>query len=209
MRADTLVDVAVFARAPVAGHAKTRLIPRLGAAGAAALQRQLVERTLARACALPGARVTLWSTADDGWMTAAAESASAALRSQRGADLGERMAHAFERTLDGTRPMLLIGTDCPAQTTDDLHRAADALRTADAVVQPAEDGGYVLVGMTRFHPQLFDAIPWGSGAVLAATRARAAAHGIRLAELPMCWDLDRDADLERAVTLGLVDLPTA
>jgi len=66
----------------------------------------------------------------------------------------------------------------------------------------------VLIGMTRSHAELFDAIPWGSSAVLAATRARAAAHGVRLAELPTCWDLDRAADLDRAVALGLVELPT-
>jgi hypothetical protein len=207
MPADPLVDIAVFARAPIAGHAKTRLIPRLGAAGAAALQRELTERALARACAVPGGRVVLWTTADDESMTRAARSAGAILRSQHGADLGERMAHAFEQTLGDGRPMLLIGTDCPAQTTDDLRLAVDALRTAEAVVQPAEDGGYVLIGMTRFRAELFDAIPWGSGSVLATTRARAAASGIRLAELPMSWDIDRPADLERAVALGVVELP--
>lgn len=210
MPGDALVDVAVFARTPVAGHAKTRLIPRLGAEGAARLQRQLIASALARAASVRGARVTLWATSDDDGMRAAARAAGAALRVQHGADLGARMAHAFAQTLDGARPMLLIGTDCPAQTGADLAQAIDALEEpagADAVVQPAEDGGYVMIGMRTFHPALFDEIAWGTPDVLAATRARSAAHGLRLAELPPSWDLDRGDDLDRALALGLVSLP--
>jgi glycosyltransferase A (GT-A) superfamily protein (DUF2064 family) len=103
--------------------------------------------------------------------------------------------------------MVLIGTDCPAQTVDDLRAAIAALRSADAVVQPAEDGGYVLIGMKEPRTVLFNGVPWGTDRVLAATRARADEHGIRLAELPACWDLDRSEDLDRAVALGLVQLP--
>jgi hypothetical protein len=208
MRAEPIVDIAVFARAPVPGQAKTRLIPRLGPHGAALLQRQLIEGALARAGAFPRARVTLWTTGtnDDTALRAAAHAAGAAVRTQRGEDLGGRMAHAFCDTLDGSRPMLLIGTDCPAQTVDDLRDALAALKDADAVVQPAEDGGYVLIGMNTARPELFARIEWGSNRVLAATRSRAAEHGIRLAELPTCWDLDRSEDLDRALALGLVQL---
>jgi rSAM/selenodomain-associated transferase 1 len=211
MHADRDVDVAVFARAPVAGRAKTRLIPRLGADGAARLQRQLIAQALARAQALPGARVTLWTAEPcaDAGIFRAARQAGAAVRVQRGDQLGARMAHAFAETLDGSRPMLLIGTDCPAQTTADLDAARAALGDADVVVQPAEDGGYVLIGMRTPHPMLFDGIAWGGDAVMAATRARAAEHRLRLAELPMSWDLDRGEDLDRAVALGLVDLAEA
>ena len=123
-------------------------------------------------------------------------------------DLGARMAYAFADTLDGCRPMLLIGTDCPAQTIGDLAAALTALEAADAVVQPAEDGGYVLVGMRQPHAALFESIAWGGDTVLAATRTRAAEQGVRLAELPMCWDLDRSEDLDRALALGLVVLDT-
>jgi hypothetical protein len=207
MRADAAVDIAVFARAPIAGQAKTRLIPRLGAAGAARLQQQLIASALARAAGVPGARVALWATRDDATMQAAARAAGAALRVQAGADLGARMAHAFAATLDGARPMLLIGTDCPAQTAADLRQAVAALATADAVLQPAEDGGYVMIGMRTFHPALFEDVAWGTSTVLAATRARAAAHGLGLAELPPSWDLDRGEDLDRALALGLVRLP--
>ncbi len=207
MPADPSVDIAVFARAPVAGQAKTRLIPRLGAAGAARLQRRLTERALERAQSVRGARVTLWTTADDADTRALAEAARATVRLQQGHDLGERMSNAFAETLDGARPMLLIGTDCPAQTAADLETAIAVLREADAVIQPAEDGGYVLIGMRQFHPALFEQVAWGSATVLATTRARATDHRVRLAELPMSWDLDRSEDLDRALALGLVDLP--
>ena len=208
MPADTNVDIAVFARAPIAGQAKTRLIPRLGAAGAARLQRQLIERSLARAQSVRGARVTLWTTVDDADTRALAATARATLRLQHGDDLGARMANAFAATLAGERPMLLIGTDCPAQTAADLEAATATLQEADAVVQPAEDGGYVLIGMKRLHPALFEQVAWGGATVLATTRARAADRRLRLAELPMCWDLDRGEDLDRALALGLVDVPS-
>jgi glycosyltransferase A (GT-A) superfamily protein (DUF2064 family) len=117
------------------------------------------------------------------------------------------MAHAFADRVEGMRPMLLIGTDCPAQTVDDLRDALAALQEgADAVVQPAEDGGYVLIGMKDARPELFTGIAWGTNLVLPATRLRASEHGLRLAELPTCWDLDRSEDLDRALALGLVEL---
>ena len=208
MRAEAAVDIAVFARAPIPGQAKTRLIPRLGPHGAANLQRQLTVSALARASALPGARVTLWTTgaSGDADARALAHAAGATVRTQCGEDLGARMAQAFSHTLDGSRPMLLIGTDCPAQTVDDLRAALAALRSADAVVQPAEDGGYVLIGLNEPRPELFSGIEWGGDRVLATTRSRAAEHGIRVAELPTCWDLDRSEDLDRALALGLVRL---
>jgi len=210
MRAEPPVDVAVFARAPIPGHAKTRLIPRLGAEGAARLQQQLIDLALARARALPEARVTLWTSGppENARMAAAAAAVGATLREQHGADLGARMAHAFSATLDGRSAMLLIGTDCPAQTVDDLRAAVAALAEADAVVQPAEDGGYVLIGMRQPHTALFDRVEWGSATVLATTRVRARERGLRLAELPVCWDLDHAEDFDRALSLGLVRPPS-
>jgi rSAM/selenodomain-associated transferase 1 len=205
MRGDT-VHVAIFAKAPVPGAVKTRLIPTIGADAAARLQQQLTTMTLARASALADAIVTLWvdGPLDDAFVCAAARRFGVALRPQQGHDLGARMHNAFDETLGTSKAMLLIGTDCPAQTPADLERARTALRDADAVVQPAEDGGYVLIGMRRPLP-LFAGIPWGSDRVMESTRARAAGLGIVLAELPTSWDLDRPADLDRARRCGLID----
>jgi rSAM/selenodomain-associated transferase 1 len=204
------LQLAVFARAPVPGAAKTRLIPRLGAVGAARLQEQLTRMTLQRACSLPDADVTLWVAGplDDSSVREAARTFGVALRSQNGDDLGDRMLNAFEATLAEAGSMLLIGTDCPAQTLADLERARLVLQSFDAVLQPTEDGGYALIGMKRPQRALFSDVPWGTERVLAATREHAARQGIALAELATTWDLDRPADLERALERGLIDEAT-
>jgi hypothetical protein len=203
MPADAPVHIAVFARAPVAGQAKTRLIPLLGADGAAALQRQLIERTLATACAVPGARVTLWVAGDAAhpFVAGAARRFGAALAEQQGGDLGARMHHAFAAA---GAPLVLIGTDCPQLAPEDLSAAAGALRAHDVVIQPANDGGYVLIGLARPQRPLFESIDWGGPQVLRQTRERIDALGLRCALRPALDDLDTPADLQRARAAGLL-----
>jgi len=198
------VNVAVFARAPVAGQAKTRLIPLLGADGAAALQRRLIERTLATASAVAGARVTLWVAGDPAhpFVAEAARRFGAALAEQHGADLGARMNHAFE---SAGAPLVLVGTDCPQLRSDDLTSAAAALASHDAVIQPATDGGYVLIGLARPQPLLFESIEWGGPQVLRQTRSRIDALGLRCALRPPLPDLDTPDDLRRALAAGWLD----
>jgi len=195
------IGIAVFARAPVAGQAKTRMIPLLGAAGAAALQRRLIERTLATACAVPGARVTLWVAGDAAhpFVAEAAVRFGVSLAAQHGVDLGERMSHAFEAA---GAPLVLVGTDCPQLSPDDLTSAAAALATHEVVIQPATDGGYVLIGLSRAQPSLFEAIDWGGPQVLRQTREQIDALGLRCALRPALDDLDTPADLQRALAAG-------
>jgi uncharacterized protein len=204
MPAEAPVGIAVFARAPVAGQAKTRLIPLLGADGAAALQRRLIERTLATACAVAGARVTLWVADDPAhpYIGAVAARFGVAVAEQHGADLGARMNHAFEAA---GAPLVLIGTDCPQLTVEDLAAAAAALAGNDVVIQPASDGGYVLIGLTRPQPALFESIDWGGPQVLQQTQARIAALGLRCALRPVLDDLDTPTDFQRALAAGLLD----
>lgn len=203
MPADRVIDIAVFARTPVAGAAKTRLIPLLGAEGAAALQRQLIARTLSTACAVPGARVTLWVAGDTShpYIAEVAARFGIAVAAQAGADLGERMDHAF--AVAGA-PLVLIGTDCPQLASEDVAAAAAALAESDVVIQPASDGGYVLIGLTRPQPALFESIDWGGPQVLQQTQDRIAALGLRCALRPVLDDLDTPADLRRALAAGLL-----
>jgi uncharacterized protein len=119
-----------------------------------------------------------------------------ALVAQPPGDLGARMDAALRAALERGERALLVGTDCPALDLAHLARAADALAHCDAVVGPAEDGGYVLIGLAR-PLDLFTAIEWGTPTVLAATRARLAATGARWHELPTLWDVDGPADLAR------------
>ena len=199
--------IAVFARAPVAGEAKTRLIPRLGAAGAACLQEQLIERALARARAVDGAAVTLWVAGDAAhpFVPAAAQRHGVAVHAQEGIDLGARMAHAFATLLQGADRAVLIGTDCPAMVADDLRDAVAALGIADVVVQPALDGGYVLIALRAPQPQLFEGIAWGSALVLEQTEARAAALGLTVGRARPLPDLDTPEDLAHALAQGWID----
>jgi rSAM/selenodomain-associated transferase 1 len=200
----------VFARAPLAGQVKTRLIPQLGVQGATDLHRRLVVATLRRACAAAGAQVELWIAGDplDAFVQDCARRFRVPVFEQCGADLGERMARALSQALsrpDRGTGCVLIGSDCPAQTIDDLQQAAAALRTHEVVVQPCRDGGYVLIGLARPQPQLFGAIEWGGPAVLQHTLQRAQSLHLApylLREVP---DLDTAADLRLALEHGWIE----
>jgi len=187
--------VLVFARAPVAGRSKTRLIPALGAEGAARLSARLLRRTLRTVSGFP---VELWCTpsTDHPAFTQCAGEFAVSLHTQRGADLGERMLHGIEGALTRGPWVVVIGCDCPELTREDIAGAASALEDgADAVLGPAEDGGYYLIGLRRPMPGLFQGVDWGTDRVLAQTRDRLRRHGCRWHELATRRDLDRPGDL--------------
>ena len=193
------VRIAVFAKAPVPGQVKTRLADTLGDAGAARFHGTLVKRALASARAARVGPVELHCApdADHAFFAECAAEFGVMLRAQRGPDLGARMAHAFARSLEAGAPLVVIGSDCPALAPADLRAAATALGTHDAVLIPAEDGGYVLIGLARPVEGLFEGIAWGSDAVLAQTRDRLRRAAARVLELPTLWDVDRPEDYER------------
>ncbi|HET7866123.1 MAG TPA: TIGR04282 family arsenosugar biosynthesis glycosyltransferase [Burkholderiaceae bacterium] len=192
--------IGVFTRAPVAGATKTRLIPLLGAAGAARAHWQLLDIALRAAVeACPGG-VTVFVA---GEMPALA----LPMRAQVDGDLGARMQAALEWLWQRHEQALVIGSDCAVLTAGVLREAALALHDHDLVFVPAEDGGYVLVGARRGTLQLghvFHGIPWSSAAVMATTRLRVQEAGLRHAEIGMLWDVDEPADWQRAVAAGLV-----
>lgn len=188
----------VLAKAPVPGRAKTRLIPALGEDGAAALAERLLDLALDQALAAGFDTVELCVTPDADHPAVQRQAARPGLRLslQGEGDLGARMARALDRALaGGAAGALLIGTDAPALDAARLRAAAQALAQADAVTVPAHDGGYALIGLRRPAPALFEGMAWSTAGVLAATRARAAAAGLRLAELAPLHDIDEPADL--------------
>jgi rSAM/selenodomain-associated transferase 1 len=197
--ADRATRVAVFARAPIPGAAKTRLIPRLGEEGAARLHADLVRHALTTALAAGLDRVELWCAPDCAhpFFAACAAELGVTLREQRGEDLGERMACAFAAALRENATLVLIGSDCPALTPRVLQEAARALQEHEAVIAPAEDGGYVLVGLSAPQPALFEDVAWGSAAVMAQARERLSRAGTRWKELETFWDIDRPEDFAR------------
>jgi rSAM/selenodomain-associated transferase 1 len=197
------VAVAVLAKAPLPGFAKTRLIPALGAEGAALLQARLVERAVANACAAVIGPVTLWTTPDESHPLFQAIGAhfGVALARQGDGDLGTRMLAAMAAA---HTPALVIGTDCPALTSEHLRAAADILRGgADAVVIPTEDGGYALIGMRAPARALFSDMQWSAPGVMEETRRRLSALGLTWQEPVTLWDVDLPEDLERLREIGL------
>lgn len=202
------VHIAVFARAPVAGAAKTRLIPAIGATAAARVHRKLVLKTLKTAYAAKLGPVTLWAAPDTSHRFFRALTKLGVLcRDQCAGDLGARMQHALSAS--HPRPTLLIGSDCAPLQTEHLIAAANVLRTGhDAVFLPAEDGGYVLIGLNaEANPVLFDDIPWGTSEVMRITRTRLDRLGYSWREPITLWDIDQPADLDRWNTLKGIDLP--
>lgn len=184
------VRVVLFTRYPEPGRAKTRLIPALGPRGAAELHRRLTERTLAqvRAAELPFEVRATGRPAEEfaAWL------GDAPVVDQGEGDLGARMKRAGP-----PYPCIFIGADAPDLTGEDLNDAARALRSHDAVIGPAEDGGYWLLGLSRPLDHLFDDMPWGTDQVLPLTLARLAAAGTSPAMLRPLADLDRPEDLHR------------
>lgn len=196
----------VFARAPVPGRCKTRLIPAYGATGAARLQRLLAAKALALA-ATSGLDAELWGAPDCGhaFFHASRRQRGLRLRRQRSGDLGRKMGHAINvRLREGHATALLIGTDCPALTVADLIAAVSALKTHDCVLQPATDGGFVLIGARRPVHTALRGVDWSSGRELAQTCQRMRRLGFSVALMPPRWDVDQSADVRRAKFLGLL-----
>ena len=197
----------VFAKAPVAGYVKTRLIPLIGAQGAAVLQRQLIERTLATAREARVGRIELHGAPDssDPFLRACADRYGARLLSQSDGDLGQRMAFALSQALAESSHAILIGTDCAVLTIQHLGETYRLLRAgAHAVIAPAEDGGYALIGLNRFDARLFTAIAWSTPGVLNQTQARLSELGWQWQTLDTVWDVDRPEDYQRMLASGLI-----
>ena len=204
-----------MAKAPLAGQAKTRLIPALGADGAARLAARLLAHAVQQARVAVAslqryhdAELILACAPDTSHPAFAAEAARGGIRlaTQGDGGLGARMQRAFEQAFSAvfcgraTGRVVLLGTDAPSLDAARLLEACAALgNDTDAVVVPAHDGGYALIGLTRPQPALFDdaAMPWSTPRVMALTRERLARAGLCHVELAPVYDIDTPADLAR------------
>lgn len=192
------IRVVIFAKAPLAGFAKTRLIPALGQQGAADLAKRLLEHALYQAleskigtvelCVTPSATDTVWQ--------AMSLPSGVRLTDQGDGDLGQRMARAAERVIAGGESILLIGTDCPQLDAVQLQRAALALQHKQATLVPAFDGGYVLLGLTRFDSSVFSGIAWSTESVMGATMERLKRLDWPVQTLQALHDIDEPSDLK-------------
>ena len=198
MRVERKTALLVFTRTPDPGNVKTRLLSVMDAPRAAAIQAGLLQRTLETARASAADDIELWCTptTQHPALLELEDRFALTLRTQAGAGLGERMCFALERALQGYRHVALVGSDCMDLAAADIDLALVQLAAGtDVVLGPAMDGGYYLVALGRLYPQLFRDIAWGTGAVMAQTRAQAAQLKLKLYELPVRRDLDRPEDL--------------
>lgn len=191
----TALPLVIFAKAPVPGQVKTRLIPALGPDGACTLYCRLLQRTLDSTADWAGSRYLYCAPSPEHpFFSELAERHGLSLRQQAQGDLGQRMAAALADFPEGA---LLIGSDCPVLDSRHLAQAAEALENSDTAILPSEDGGYVLIGQRRPHPAPFTGMRWSHDQVMAHTRQRLAAAGLSLWEGPLLWDVDEPEDLAR------------
>ena len=192
----------IFCRYPVPGEAKTRLIPALGAEGAARLHRRITEYTVASARAarkadgLNDLGITVCHTGARQRNFKAWLGSDLHYELQPSGDLGVRLQQAFKTAFrKGVKSAIAVGSDIPDLTSEILCQARENLRDHDIVLGPAADGGYYLIGMKSLHPELFFAIDWGTAQVYEQTRDRIKRLGLNLADLPLLNDMDRPEDL--------------
>jgi len=186
-----------FAREPVPGAVKRRMLPALDAEAACALHVSLLTHTARQLAAVPRCERELWVAGDPAHpaLRQALAPGGARARRQVGVDLGERMHHALRTALQRVPRAVLVGSDCPGLDAAYVEEAFSALATADLVLGPALDGGYVLIGARRLDWRLFEGVSWGTGKVLAQTLARADALRWDVALLAPRRDIDRPGDL--------------
>lgn len=192
------VRIVIFAKAPLAGLAKTRLIPALGEQCAANLAKQLlihsVEQALAadvgtvELCVTPSKQHSVWDEMQ--------LSKKLQWSNQGAGDLGDRLARAALQGIANGDAVLLMGADCPDLTAERIAAAAHALSRYDSCLVPVSDGGYALLGLNQYLGSVFIDMPWSTAAVARLTRERLLTQGLRLHELAELHDIDEPEDLQ-------------
>jgi rSAM/selenodomain-associated transferase 1 len=188
--------IVIFAKAPIPGQVKTRLIPALGAEGAAKLAGDMLKTTYRNAARVSVASAELCTAPDashSDWRDALPANAQTA--PQGDGDLGQKLARAAERVVAEGDRVILIGTDCPGLDEARLWDACRELEGHDAVIHPTFDGGYALLGLNRFDPSLFSDIHWSTSSVARETMGRIARLGWTLHIGATLQDIDEPEDL--------------
>ncbi len=195
----------VFAKPPIAGLAKTRLIPALGEAGAASFHGELLTSTLKRVVVLNATEkewdTHLWCSQDMAhpFFQACLSNFPITLQMQSSGDLGARMAHAMQLMLNDYDNVCIIGADCPVLDADKIREVFTLLKSKnDVVITPAEDGGYVLMAVRQqFYPVIFSGTQWGGTDVFQHTLDNVRALKLNPLIQPTLWDVDTPEDLTR------------
>ena len=200
----------IFTRYPEPGKTKSRLIPILGEKGAANLHRHMTEKTLITVRelqALDPLSIEVRFTGGNldvmqNWL-----GSDLIYDAQCFGNLGDRMRNAFETAFhEEKNHIIMIGTDCPFLTVDILIQGFKALEDHAVVLGPAKDGGYYLIGLNHYIPELFQDIPWGSANVFQKTINYCQTLNLSVSELPLLSDIDRPEDLESMEFIALEEI---
>ena len=194
--------ILVFAKAPVAGKVKTRLIPAVGEQAANSIHRSLLLYTVQNMVQAPVVPVQLWCAPEVehelfGYL---AQKYGVSLHQQQGRCLGERMQSALRQALSVVRKVVIVGCDSPVLTKSHIMEMLQALDSFDATIIPASDGGYVALGLRCIDDSLFTNIDWGTEVVLGQTLNRLDRLGWRYKLQESLWDIDRPEDLEKLLS---------
>lgn len=191
----------IYAKAPVAGMAKTRLFPHISFEEAALLHEAMVADMVDMCSSMPQFKLWLSYTPPNslGLFMDLLGNRAMEYRVQEGEDLGERMHQSFRSAFkEGARRAVIVGTDVPSIRPDFIHSAFNGLSKADLVIGPAKDGGYYLIGLKRPAPEIFTGIEWSGPDVLASSLDTAKRLGLKTALLPPLGDIDTFEDLLEA-----------
>ena len=191
--------VLIVAKAPVAGQVNTRLIPDIGVEAATALQAVLIQSRLKSLNEIKLCETQLWCAPDvhHPFFKQCQSQYKVELYKQSGDDLGVRMSSAIEQSLKKFKRVVLVGTDAPSLSGEHIETAIEQLENHDVVIGPAEDGGYVLIGMSQHSDAVFQIVEWGTDQVLDETRLKIKENKLSCFELEPCWDIDRVEDYLR------------
>lgn len=189
----------IYSRYPEPGKTKTRMIPALGAKGAAELQRQMTEHTIATARQLLFSRqinIEVYFAGGNEQLMSDWLGKDLIYKEQAAGDLGNKMRSSFQQAFnDLNQRVVTIGIDCPDINSKILNDAFNSLQKNELVLGVAEDGGYYLIGLNKTIPDLFQNIDWGTEKVLEQTKAIATKLNLNIAYLPTLSDVDRPEDL--------------
>lgn len=189
----------IFVKNPEINKVKTRLAKSVGGQNALMIYRKLLEHThkVTSALKTPADKQVWYSSRID--RTDLWETGDYEKHLQQGETLGKRMEKAFEDAFEtGYARVVIIGSDCPGLETTHLEAAFQHLNEQGAVIGPAEDGGYYLLGMTEFLPSVFRNITWSEPTVLQQTKERLTGEGLSIYELETLNDIDTAEDLKQS-----------
>ena len=187
----------IFIKNPVAGEVKTRLGASIGSANALQVYKKLLSHTREIAVQVKCDREIWYSSMidrRDSWNSDLFEK-----KLQQGRNLGVRMSGAFQQAFEaGYEKAVIIGSDCPELEPQHIEDAFDALRSQDAVIGPSEDGGYYLLGMKKYTPEIFSDIEWSTSSVFEETKRHFEQLGLTCKTLEVLNDIDTIEDLKKS-----------